>query len=246
MGRNILFHFATLTLVLSALLCCEYLGFNRPSTKSKMLQCAPAARNKHHILAVLKDTIESPPTSRTGTIRILEIASGTGEHAALFSSELSNVLYQPSDPDADKMESIKAWTENSPHVLQPINFDVQSMLNDELLLGGILSEDGKVDVIICINMVHISPISSTIDLFKLAGKYLKRGGILYLYGPYRVGGYMTDSNINFDKSLQDRNPQWGVRDLEAIEELAAHHGGLVLIKTVEMPANNLSVLFSNN
>ena len=191
-------------------------------------QQAPAAqRNREPILAVLREVL--PPS---GTI--LEIASGSGEHVIHFARALPDLTFQPSDINPASLESISAWIASSavPNILPPVKLDV--MAGNWPL---------SADAIICINMVHISPWEATIGLMQGAAGVLSAGAPLYLYGPYRRGGAHTaDSNRAFDADLRSRNPAWGVRDLEAVSDLAAA-SGFSAPRIVEMPANNLSVIF---
>jgi SAM-dependent methyltransferase len=190
---------------------------------------APATlRNRAAILDVLKTAL--PPRGL-----ILEIASGTGEHIVHFAKAVPGLRWQPSDPDAAARASISAWaaTEDAVNVLDPIDLDVRMR---PWQVSGI-------SAILCINMVHISPWQATEALLFEAGRLLPPGGLLYLYGPYHQAGIPTvPSNVAFDADLRQRNPQWGVRDLEAVEEIAGA-SGLMLADVIPMPANNLSVLF---
>ena len=207
-------------------------------------KCYAAEKNKQHILNVLEGRIDSV---RVGSdpVKILEVASGTGEHAALFAESLLNVHYQPTEPQVAMHESIVSWTStlkpgvvNKPVALDVINDGFELVLPDSF-------KSNNVDIMICINMIHISPIECTNRLFKMASKCLKKTGFLLTYGPYRVNQYMTDSNIAFDESLKSRNPEWGVRDLEDVEARAALFN-MRLVETISMPANNLCVVFKLN
>ncbi|CAM9236617.1 unnamed protein product [Ectocarpus fasciculatus] len=209
-----------------------------------MLQCGPARRNKAYIFEVLRDAIAAIHPVSTGRFHVLEVASGTGEHVAHFAEALPKVLFQPSDPDVERIASIQAWNKIFTNVLPPLHSGVEDLLsNGDVLARTILERDGSVDVIFCINMVHVSPFHCTVDLMKLCNKYLRPGGILLLYGPFRVNGYLTDSNVEFDQGLRRRNEEWGIRDLETVEFAAADEG-IYLSKAVEMPANNLSLIFT--
>jgi Protein of unknown function (DUF938) len=192
-------------------------------------QYAPATiRNRDFILDVLRDVL---PT--TGVI--LEIASGSGEHVVHFARNLPSVVFQPSDPEPQALLSVAAWVEDAQvtNVRTPIVLDVSQSP------WPIASADG----IICINMVHISPWDATIGLITGAGATLPQGSPLYLYGPYRRKGVATaPSNQAFDRNLRDRNPTWGLRELEAVAAIAQSVGFSVPMVT-EMPANNLSVVF---
>ena len=185
-------------------------------------------RNRDFILDVLRDVLPM-----TGVI--LEIASGSGEHIVHFARNFPTLVFQPSDPEPDALLSIAAWMKaaNVPNVRAPIVLDASQ------LSWPIASADG----IICINMVHISPWEATLGLIKGAAAILPLASPFYLYGPYKREGFaMAPSNQAFDRSLRDRNPDWGLRDLEAVAAIAQSAGFSVPAVT-EMPANNLSVVF---
>jgi hypothetical protein len=192
-------------------------------------QYAPATvRNRDFILDVLLDVL---PT--TGVI--LEIASGSGEHVVHFARNLPSLAFQPSDPEPEALLSVAAWVEAArvTNVRAPIVLDASQSR------WPIASADG----VICINMVHISPWNATVGLITGAAAILPRGSPLYLYGPYKRKGFATaPSNEAFDQNLRDRNPTWGLRDLEAVAAITQSVGFSVPTVT-EMPANNLSVVF---
>lgn len=188
---------------------------------------APAtARNRDPILAVLREILPSRGT-------VLEVASGTGEHVAAFAAALPALVWQPSDPDADSRASIDAWCAGLANVRPALALDAAK-------------PDWPVtaaDAILCINMVHISPRAASEGLMAGAARLLAPGAPLYLYGPYRRAEIPTaPSNEAFDADLRARNPDWGLRALEDVSALAAAHG-LMLERVIEMPANNLSVIF---
>lgn len=189
---------------------------------------APAtSRNREPILNVLARVLPDPAL-------VLEVASGTGQHAAWLAERLSGRVFQPTDADPTALASIDAWCAESKGVIRPA------------LLLDAHSETWPVttaDAVMCINMIHIAPWSAALALFRGASRVLRTGGILYLYGPYMRGGRHTaPSNEAFDASLRERDPAWGVR---ALEEVVASAGaeGLDLSEVVAMPANNLSVVF---
>jgi SAM-dependent methyltransferase len=188
--------------------------------------CAPAAeRNTRPILEVLQRVL---PQSGL----VLEVASGTGQHVTHFAAALPMLAWQPSDVDTSVHKSIRAWTEPLTNVRPPIVLDVRQPW-----------PLAHADAIICINMIHISPWEATLALIEGAGRVLPHDGVLFLYGPYRrFGRHTAASNAAFDASLRAADPQWGVRDLEAVEDIAKT-AGLRLEEIVEMPANNLSVVF---
>jgi hypothetical protein len=193
---------------------------------------APAtARNRDPILAVLRRVLPQRGV-------VLEIASGTGEHAAYFARNLPDMVWQPSDPDAESRESIAAWTEASgaSNVRPPLDIDAAAPS----------WPIDRADAMVCINMVHISPWRATEGLLSGAARILPAGGVLYLYGPYkRDGRHTAPSNEAFDRDLRQRNPEWGVRDVAEVRNVASVFG-LRLQEIVEMPANNLSVIFVRN
>ena len=196
-----------------------------------MRRTAPAAeRNKDPILAVLARVL-------SGFARglVLEIASGTGQHVAHFAKALPALDWQPSEFDAGMLPSIAGWidSEKLPNVRPPIILDV----------GRHPWPMAQADAIVCINMIHIAPWQATLDLFAGAARILGADGVLFLYGPYRrFGRHTAPSNEAFDADLRARNAEWGVRDLEAVEEIARGYG-FALIEAVAMPANNFSVVF---
>jgi hypothetical protein len=166
---------------------------------------------------------------------LLEVASGTGEHAACFAGLFPRLLWQPTDPDPDALASIAAWRQEAglTNLLQPLRLNAAQ---EPWPLA-------SADAILCVNMVHISPWTATAGLMRGAGRVLPAGAPLILYGPFRRAGIPTaPSNEAFDASLRARDPTWGLRDLEEIAAEAARNG-LGLERIVPMPANNLSVVF---
>lgn len=194
-----------------------------------MKRHAPAAaRNRQPILDVI-----APRLPSSGLV--LEVASGSGEHVVHFASALTGLVFQPSDPDPDARASIDAWAaETGLANLRP------ALALDAAAPSWPID---RADAVLCANMIHISPWASAEGLIAGAGRLLPPGGLLYLYGPYRRGGRHTaPSNEAFDLDLRRRNPTWGVRDLETVSALAAQKG-FGPPEIVEMPANNLSVVF---
>jgi SAM-dependent methyltransferase len=192
-------------------------------------QSAPAAaRNREPILRVLRDYL--PPSGL-----VLEIASGTGEHAAWYSSALPSLTWQPTDRDPEALESIAAWRDltNTLNLLPPLLLDASAATWPV----------SQADVVVAINMVHISPWTATQGLIAGAARVLNPGGLLFLYGPFREGGVHTGAgNAAFDADLRARDPSWGIRDLDEITALAGRQG-LTGPERIAMPANNLSVVF---
>lgn len=185
-------------------------------------QHAPAAaRNRDPILAVLR------PLAPPGTV-VLEVASGSGEHAAHYAAALPAVRFHPSDPDPARRASIDAWCAAIPNVAPALALDATN--------GP--WPTGPFGLVLCINMVHIAPWAAAEGLFAGAGRVLVPGGTLLLYGPFRRAGVPTaPGNEAFDASLRARNPAWGLRDLEALDALAKG-AGLSGPVVTEMPANN--------
>ncbi len=190
---------------------------------------APATvRNRDAIADVLEKVL--PPS---GTV--LEVASGTGEHIIHFAQRFPQLVWQPSDYSELSLPSIAAWVAEAGvgNVLPPVPLDASAA-------------DWPVPAaaaILCINMIHISPWAATQGLMAGAGRLLPAGAPLYLYGPFlRDDAETAPSNRDFDQSLKDRNPDWGLRHLTDVTALAAAQG-LQLDRVIEMPANNLSVIF---
>lgn len=189
---------------------------------------APATeRNREPILEVLRRVLP-------GRGLVLEIASGSGEHAVHFARALPEILIQPSDPDPAGRASIEAWRrhEGVENVLPALALDARA---DDWPIE-------HADALLCCNMIHIAPWEAALGLLRGAARLLPPGAPLVLYGPYRRDGRHTSaSNADFDTSLRARDPAWGVRDLEAVVA-AANEQGLQLDEVVEMPANNLTVV----
>jgi cyclopropane fatty-acyl-phospholipid synthase-like methyltransferase len=192
-------------------------------------QFAPATqRNREPILAVLRRALPSKAA-------VLEIASGTGQHAVFLASALPGARWQPSDRDDDSLASITAWiaSEGCTNVAPPVRLDVTA----ELWRVGVF------DAIFVANLIHIAPWRACAGLMRGAAAHLVSNGVLILYGPFKIGGEHTaPSNAAFDADLRARDRSWGVRDLEAVAAEARAHG-LVLDERVAMPANNQTLIF---
>jgi hypothetical protein len=163
------------------------------------------------------------------------VASGTGEHVVYFARQFPGITWQPSDVSPPSLRSIAAWTaaEARPNVLPPLLLDVAT---DDWPLK-------RAKAIVCINMLHISPWAATWGLMRGASLVLGPGAPLYLYGPFRRADWpLEPSNRAFDLQLRGSNAEWGLRDLEDVTACAEEHG-LKREAVVEMPANNLSVVF---
>ena len=198
----------------------------------KRLYAPATARNRDVILDLLK---QHHPGSGT----LLEVASGTGEHAACMAGHFPKADWLPSDLEGDKIQSINAWARESgnKNILPAVRFDV---LADDMIK---LTASQPLMSVMAANLIHIAPWVVAETLIAKAGKALPSGGMLFLYGPFkRNGKHTAPSNESFDASLKSRDIAWGVRDLEAVEKLATD-GGFHKPAVIEMPANNLSVIF---
>ncbi len=200
-----------------------------PSSDDARLFALAAASNRQPILDVLSRVL---PDSGL----VLEVASGSGEHARWFAKRLHPLVWQPSDPDPACRRSIAA------HGAQAGSATLQAPL--DLDAGAADWPIERADAVVCINMTHIAPWPATVGLIAGAARILPPEGVLYLYGPFLRGGHHTaPSNAAFDAFLRAGNPDWGLRDVEAVAE-AAGPQGLVLREVVDMPANNLSLVFT--
>lgn len=199
------------------------------ATPTRALRSSAVARNADAILTVLRAHMPAKA-------RVLELASGTGEHAVAFAGALPALEWTPSDPSAEARASIAAWAGQAglSNLKPALAVDV---------LDEATWPTGTVQAVVCINMIHISPWAATEGLMRLAGRLLTDpGGLLMLYGPFREAGIETaPSNAAFDESLRARDPAWGLRALEDVVAVAEAHG-LAHTLRVAMPANNLSLL----
>ena len=199
------------------------------ATPAGALASPATARNTGPILEVLRAHLPARG-------RVLEIAAGAGEHALAFARALPGLEWTPSDPSAEARASIEAWRAQAgpPNLKAAVALDA---------LDQTTWPDGEVEAVVCINMIHISPWAATEGLMRLAGSRLRAGGLLILYGPYREAEVpLAPSNAAFDASLKARDPAWGLREREAVVA-AARAEGLALTARIEMPANNLTLLF---
>ncbi len=197
------------------------------STDARLFSPA-AERNREPIATVLRRIL---PESGT----VLEIASGSGQHVVHFAAAMPGLSWQPSDPDAAARASIAQLAADSElgNIAAPLELDTTAAR----------WPIEQADAMVAINMVHPSPWPATLGLLAGAARLLPAGAPLYLYGPYiRDGEDLAESNRAFDDYLRQRNPEWGIRRLETVVAVAAE-AGLDLVEVVEMPANNLSVVF---
>ncbi|HEY8002982.1 MAG TPA: DUF938 domain-containing protein [Phenylobacterium sp.] len=187
------------------------------------------ARNRQPILEALRPRL--PPDAR-----VLEVASGAGEHAIFLAGALPGLRWQPTDRDAEALASIAAWRAAAAlaNLAAPLRLDAADLAT---------WPPGPFDAVVCINMVHISPWAATEGLMAGAARVLAPGGRLFLYGPFLEAEVVTaPSNLAFDESLKARDPAWGLRDLAEVRALAAS-AGLGFLERIAMPANNLVVVF---
>ena len=195
-------------------------------SKSARLDFPSTGRNAEPILEVLKTVLPAEGL-------VVEVASGSGQHAARFALEFPDLIWQPTDIDPDHRRSIVAWSEGLSNVLKPLDLDATA--SDWPVV--------RANAVICINMIHIAPWSAGLGLLTGAGRTLEPGEALYLYGPYMIdGAHTSERNARFDTNLKSRHPSWGLRNLADVVS-AALDAGLKLDRTVGMPANNLSVIF---
>jgi SAM-dependent methyltransferase len=194
----------------------------------ELLTSAAAERNKAPILAVLESVL---PASG----RVLEIASGTGQHVCFFAAALPGLRWLPSEPETAARESMITRIRESAltNIDAPVALDVHEPR---------WPVAGELDAIVCINMIHISPWSATLALCAGAARHLRAGGVLVTYGPYLENGTAAPSNLDFDASLKRRNAEWGLRDLDEVTRVAGSNS-LTRRQVARLPANNLGVVF---
>lgn len=196
---------------------------------AELLTSGAAERNKQPILDVLASVL---PASG----RVLEIASGTGQHVCHFAAALPGLRWHPTEPDAASRDALitRIRESGSTNIEAPAPLDVHDAP---------WPVRGDLDAVICINMIHISPWSATLALFGGAARHLRVGGVLVTYGPYLENGTAVASNLEFDASLRRRNAEWGLRDLDDVTRVATA-AGLERGEIVRMPANNLALVFA--
>lgn len=198
---------------------------------------APATeRNREAILTVLQDYLPDQGT-------VLEVASGTGQHAVFFAQRLTSRYWLPTDMDTTNLASIAGWSDEADltNLLPPRQLDVR-----EPVWPIPSALPAPVSAIVNINMLHISPWPCCDALFAGAAQVLTQGAVVILYGPFkREGLHTAPSNEAFDEQLRSQNPEWGVRDLEAVLGIAGEQN-FACQQVIEMPANNLSVVFDRS
>jgi len=209
----------------------------RPVEPDGRLDAAAFHRNHQAIAAVLQPFL----ADKSGDV--VEAGSGTGQHVVDFARRFPEIDWWPSDLNPQHLKSIAAWRAHAglSNIRPPLRIDLSDPawcpeMHDR-------SGPGKLLAVFCANVIHIAPWRVAEGLVAGAGRYLRADGRLLLYGPFKRGGKHTAvSNAVFDSSLRERDPEWGVRDVEALEQLAAS-AGLGLVETSEMPANNLVLAF---
>jgi SAM-dependent methyltransferase len=212
----------------------------RPVESDGRLDAPAFHRNHEAIRAVLQPFL----AGKSGDV--VEAGSGTGQHIVDFARHFPEITWWPSDLNEQHLKSIAAWRAHAglSNIRPPLRID----LSDPAWCAEMQDGSGPANLlaVFCANVIHIAPWRVAEGLVAGAGHYLRDGGRLFLYGPFKRGGKHTAiSNAVFDTSLREGNPEWGVRDLEALEALAAC-AGLALIEIAEMPANNLTLVFERS
>jgi hypothetical protein len=210
----------------------------RPVESDGRLDAAAFHRNRLAIRAVLEKFL----AGKSGDA--VEAGSGTGQHVVDFARHFPDIIWWPSDLNEQHLKSIAAWRAHTglSNIRPPLRID----LSDPAWCPELRDGNGPANLlaVFCANVIHIAPWRAAEGLFAGAGRYLRPDGQLFLYGPFKRGGKHTAiSNAVFDSSLRERDPEWGVRDIEALEQLAAS-AGLALIEIAEMPANNFTLVFA--
>jgi SAM-dependent methyltransferase len=209
----------------------------QPVEADGRLDAAAFHRNHEPIWAVLEKFL----AGKSG--HVVEAGSGTGQHVVHFATRAPGITWWPSDLNERHLKSIEAWRTHAglPNIRPPLQID----LTDPAWCPEMHDGSGPTELlaVFCANVIHIAPWRVAEGLFAGAARYLRSDGRLFLYGPFkREGKHTALSNAVFDTSLREQDPEWGVRDIADLEKLA-EAGGLALIETVEMPANNMILAY---
>ena len=212
----------------------------RPVEADGRLDAAAFHRNHEPIWAVLEKFL----ARKSGDV--VEAGSGTGQHVVHFATRAPDITWWPSDLNERHLKSIEAWRTHAglPNIRPPLQID----LTDPAWCPEMHDGSGPTELlaVFCANVIHIAPWRVAEGLFAGAARYLRSDGRLFLYGPFkREGKHTALSNAVFDTSLREQDPEWGVRDIADLEKLA-EAGGLALIETAEMPANNMILAFQRS
>jgi len=209
----------------------------RPVEPDGRLDAAAFHRNHQSIWSVLQTFL----AGKSGDV--VEAGSGTGQHVVHFAKHSPDINWWPSDLNENHLKSIEAWRAHTalPNIRPPLRIDLSDSAWCPQMHDG--SGPAELLAVFCANVIHIAPWRVAEGLFAGAGRYLRRDGRLFLYGPFkRDGKHTAMSNAVFDTSLRDQDADWGVRDIADLEKLAAG-AGLALVETVQMPANNMILVF---
>jgi hypothetical protein len=212
----------------------------RPVSSDGRLDAPAFHRNHQAIWAVLQQFF----AGKSGDV--VEAGSGTGQHVVDFARPIPEIIWWPSDLNEQHLKSIAAWRAHAglPNVRPPLRIDLSDPAWCPEMHDG--SGPGELLAVFCANVIHIAPWRVAEGLFAGAGRYLRADGRLFLYGPFKRSGKHTAlSNAVFDSSLRERDPEWGVRDIDDLKKLAANVG-LGLVEIAEMPANNLILVFERS
>jgi SAM-dependent methyltransferase len=212
----------------------------RPVEPDGRLDAPAFHRNHQAIRAILEKFL----AGKSGDV--VEAGSGTGQHVVEFARHFPEIVWWPSDLNEAHLKSISAWRAHTglANIRPPLRIDLSDPAWCAEMHDG--SGPAKLLAVFCANVIHIAPWRVAEGLFAGAGRYLRTDGRLFLYGPFKRGGKHTSvSNAEFDSSLRDKDPEWGVRDIGDLEKLAAG-AGLKLIEIAEMPANNLTLAFERS
>lgn len=212
----------------------------RPAAPDGRLDAAAFHRNHRPIWQVLERFL----CDKSG--EVVEAGSGTGQHVADFASRSPRIVWWPGDLNDQHLKSINAWRLHAQldNLREPMRIDLSDPEWSPMMRNG--SGPGQLLAVFCANVIHIAPWRVAEGLFAGASRYLRPDGRLFVYGPFKRDGKHTAlSNAVFDTSLKSANPEWGVRDVEDVEQLA-NAAGLALVEIAEMPANNLILVFARS